>query len=71
MKITLKEYAEQVGQSKAAEVLGMRQSAISKAIRTGRNVYVAIMSDGSVSAEETKPFPGQRRNAIAAEEARP
>ncbi|MHB9807040.1 Cro/CI family transcriptional regulator [Pantoea ananatis] len=61
--ITLKEFAEEVSQAKAAIKLGVRQSAISKAIRAGRNVTVSIFSDGSVKAQETKDFPCMRRDA--------
>lgn len=61
--LTLKEFAEQVSQSKAADQLGVRQSAISKAIRNGRNVTVRIYPDGSVKAEETKDFPCLRRDS--------
>lgn len=61
--LTLKEFAEEVSQAKAAFQLGVRQSAISKAIRTGRNVTVRIFPDGSVKAEETKDFPCLRRES--------
>lgn len=61
MKLTLKEFTERVGQTKAAQMLGMRQSAISKAISAGRNIYVQILSNGSVLAEETKQFPAKPR----------
>ncbi|EPR9083549.1 Cro/CI family transcriptional regulator [Cronobacter dublinensis] len=61
MQISLREYAEQVGQSKAAAALGMRQSAISKALKLGRKVVVTIDGDGRVFAEEMKPFPTQKR----------
>lgn len=59
--LTLKEFADEVSQSKAAVQLGVRQSAISKAIRTGRNVTVRIFPDGTVKAEETKDFPCSRK----------
>ncbi|MCW1973489.1 UNVERIFIED_ORG: putative DNA-binding protein (UPF0251 family) [Pantoea agglomerans] len=60
--LTLKEFAEEVSQAKAAVKLGVRQSAISKAIRTGRNVTVSISPDGSVKAQEIKDFPCLRRD---------
>ncbi|WP_353613935.1 Cro/CI family transcriptional regulator [Mangrovibacter phragmitis] len=59
-KITLKEFAEQVGQVNAAIRLGVRQSAVSKALRYRRNIFVTVHDDGSVEAEEIKPFPTQR-----------
>ena len=56
-KITLSEFVSEVGQQKAADVFGIRQSAISKAIEKNRNIFV-IQSDGVVlSAEEIKPCP--------------
>lgn len=59
--LTLKEFAEEVSQAKAAVQLGVRQSAISKAIRMGRKVTVRVFPDGSVKAEETKDFPCLRK----------
>ncbi|QXH69976.1 Cro/Cl family transcriptional regulator [Pseudomonas asgharzadehiana] len=44
-----------------AKRLGMTQGALSKAIRDGRVIYVTDCPDGSISAVEEKPFPGQRR----------
>ncbi|MDU4154371.1 Cro/CI family transcriptional regulator [Phytobacter diazotrophicus] len=59
-KLTLREFAEQVGQVKAASKLGIRQSAISKALRLKRNIFVEVNPDGTVKAEEVKPFPTQK-----------
>ncbi|EBW8392047.1 Cro/Cl family transcriptional regulator [Salmonella enterica subsp. enterica serovar Florida] len=56
-KETLADYALKHGQSKTAQLLGVRQSAISKALRVGRNIYVKTFDDGSVEAEEIRPFP--------------
>ncbi|QBX68685.1 Cro/CI family transcriptional regulator [Serratia quinivorans] len=64
-KISLKDFAHREGQAKAAELLGVRQSAISKAIKRGRKVVVTILDDGTVGAEELKPFPSQKINALA------
>lgn len=61
-KITLKDYAETVGQSAAALALGVKQSAISKAIRLKRDVTVQIHLDGTVSAHEVKPFPNFKKD---------
>ncbi len=66
-KISLKCFAEEVGQAKAAMQLGVRQSAISKAIRSGRQVMVTITTEGMVSAEEVKSFPSQRREDACAQ----
>ncbi|WP_248769167.1 Cro/CI family transcriptional regulator [Pseudomonas sp. MWU12-2345] len=46
-----------------ADQLGMSQGALSKAIREGRMIFVAVSADGSISAVEEKPFPGQRRDS--------
>ncbi|EDZ5934557.1 Cro/Cl family transcriptional regulator [Salmonella enterica] len=54
---TLADYALKHGQSKTALTLGVRQSAISKALRAGRKIYVKTFDDGSVEAEEIRPFP--------------
>jgi len=56
-KLTLREFAEQEGQVKAASKLGIRQSAISKALRVKRNIFVEVNPDGTVRGEEVKPFP--------------
>ncbi|WP_312274840.1 Cro/CI family transcriptional regulator [Pseudescherichia sp.] len=60
-KMTLREFAESVGQVKAAACLGIKQSAISKAIRLQRRIIISINPDGSVEAEEIKPFPAQKQ----------
>lgn len=59
-KLTLKEFAELEGQVQAANMLGVRQSAISKALRLRRNIFVEVYQDGSVKAEEVKPFPSHK-----------
>lgn len=58
-RITLKEFASDYGQIKAASLLGMSQSALNKALQVGRDVYVTKKSDGTYSAEEVRPFPSQ------------
>jgi hypothetical protein len=57
--MTLSEFASEQGQIKAAEVIGMRQSSLSKALAAGRAVFVTEHDDGTFSAEEVKPFPSQ------------
>lgn len=56
-KVPLSEFAEAHGQIKAAEMLGITQGALSKAIRLKRNIYVHHLSPLQVKAEEIKPFP--------------
>jgi hypothetical protein len=56
-RIPLSEFAAERGQTKAAEILGMTQGALSKAIRVGREIYVTCFDDGSCDAKEHRPFP--------------
>ncbi|WP_446027843.1 Cro/CI family transcriptional regulator [Lelliottia amnigena] len=65
-RLKLKDYADRFGQTKAASDLGVYQSAIFKAINSKRNITVTMHEDGSVSAEELKPFPSTRRDIQAA-----
>jgi hypothetical protein len=53
------EFAKTMGQCEAARLLFMTQGGLSKAIRTGRDIYVTENPDGSYSAEEVRPFPSQ------------
>lgn len=59
-RITLKEFAVEKGQTKAASLLGMSQGALNKALRVGRDIFVTERADGSFVAEEVRPFPSQR-----------
>lgn len=52
-------------QDAAAKDLGVRQAAISKALRVGRTIFVTRHADGSFSAFEEKPFPSQRFGGAA------
>lgn len=65
-RIKLKDYARRFGQTKAAQDLGVYQSAIFKALTAKRNITVIVHADGSISAEELKPFPSTRREISAA-----
>lgn len=56
-RVHLSEYAKSVGQERAAIALGVRQGAISKALKNKRNIYVLISDDGTVTAEELREFP--------------
>jgi predicted DNA-binding protein (UPF0251 family) len=60
MTFTLKDYASEIGQVKAGERLGVTQIAISKAVRSGRNIVVHVADNGKVSAFENRPFPAKR-----------
>ena len=64
-RTSLKDFVSQVGQIKAASLLGLTQGGISKAIRTGRDVYVMALPDGEFKAEEVKPFPAHAPKAAA------
>lgn len=57
---------EKKGQVPVAEALGMSQGALSKALRQGRAVFVTEHDDGSVTAEEVRPFPSQQNKTEAA-----
>lgn len=60
-RMTLEDYARIHGQAKAAQDFGVIQCAISKAIRTGRKIFVTVQADGSVRGEELKPFPSIKK----------
>ncbi|MCW2477720.1 Cro/CI family transcriptional regulator [Candidatus Symbiopectobacterium sp. NZEC135] len=65
-RIKLKDYALKFGQTKTANDLGVYQSAIFKAISSQRDITVIVNEDGTISAEELKPFPSNRRDYQAA-----
>nr|WP_046857727.1 Cro/CI family transcriptional regulator [Pseudomonas sp. CCOS 191] len=58
-RITLGQFANEKGQTKAAGFLGMSQSALNKALQVGREIFVIESDDGGFSAEEIRPFPSQ------------
>ena len=60
MKISLAEYVDEVGQARAADAIGVHQTAISKAIRVGRKIFVNTLPYGKIKSEEIKPFPHNR-----------
>ncbi|GFM73765.1 Cro/CI family transcriptional regulator [Pseudomonas cichorii] len=62
-RIPLTEFAKEHGHTKAAQMLGCTQGALSKAIRVGREVFVTIKEDGTHSAQELRPFPSQKSAA--------
>lgn len=59
-RITLKQFAVEKGQTRAASLLGMSQGALNKALRVGRDIFVTELANGSFVAEEVRPFPSQR-----------
>ena len=65
-RIPLSEFATELGQTKAAEMLGMTQGALSKALRVGRDIVVNCNDDGTFSAEEIRPFPSQQQSKRSA-----
>lgn len=64
-RITLKELAEEKGQTQAANLIGIRQSSLSKALRVGREVFVTEQDDGTWKGEEVRPFPSQLPKSAA------
>lgn len=64
--ITLTQFAAEKGQTKGAELLGMTQGALNKALRVGRDIYVNEHDDGTFTAEERRPFPSQAARSSAA-----
>jgi len=59
-RISLQEFVSIKGQEKTAELFGIRQSAISKALALGRKITVIVHDDGRVEAQELKPFPSSK-----------
>ena len=59
-RITLKDYALRFGQTKTAQDLGVYQSAINKAIRSGRKIFLTVKPDGSIYASVVKPLFSRR-----------
>lgn len=64
-RMTLTEFANQKGQTKAASLLGMAQSALNKAIHSGRDIRVTKQKDGTFTAEEVRPFPSRSKPQAA------
>lgn len=65
-RIPIKQFAQERGQAEAAQLLGMTQGGLSKAIRVGRDIYVTKEKDGRFTAEEVRPFPSQPSKTQAA-----
>lgn len=58
-KTTLLEYVSKNGQAKAAELLGVTQAAICKALQYKREIYIEEKG-GEVISYEVKKFPRNR-----------
>lgn len=65
MRKTLTEFVDEKGQTKAAELLGMSQGALSKAMGRKRVVYVQELEGGGYQAEEVRPFPSKSTKSAA------
>ncbi len=66
-KIPLSEYVKLNGQANAARLVGVHQTAISKALRSGRQIFLIRQKDGSYKAEECRPFPSQKQGISRSE----
>lgn len=64
MKISLAQYVSEVGQAKAAAAIGVHQTAISRAVRVGRQIYILKLPDGEVKAIEYRDFPHRRKPIV-------
>lgn len=56
-KTPLQDLVKRIGQSAVAKGLGISAPAISKALKAERSILVVEHEDGSLTAEEIKPFP--------------
>jgi hypothetical protein len=61
-RMTLSEYVKEHGQVKTARLIGVHQTAISKALMAERHIFLFRQQDGSYTAEEWRPFPSQKQN---------
>lgn len=59
-KLTLIELVREQGQLNTAKLLGVRQSAINKALKYGRKISITLHENGDVEAEEWRRFPSQQ-----------
>ena len=64
-QITLNELVEVRSQSEVARLLGVSAPAITKAIKSGRTILVTEHDDGTLEAEELRPFPSTKKNQAA------
>lgn len=59
-KLTLSDFVGKHGQANTANMLGVRQSAIHKALKYRRKISITLHENGDVEAEEWKEFPSQK-----------
>lgn len=57
--IPLADFIESKGRKQAAIELGCTGPALSKAIASGRTIFVERAADGAASAKEISKFPGR------------
>ncbi|NMZ18434.1 hypothetical protein HBO08_15475 [Pseudomonas rhodesiae] len=57
--IPLADFIERKGRKQAAIDLDCTGPALSKAIASGRTIFVELSADGSASAKEISKFPGR------------
>lgn len=60
-KIPLSEYLKENSQEKVANLIGVHQTAISKAVRTGRKIFL-IPGQNGIEAIEIKPYPSLKKS---------
>lgn len=58
-KLTLSAFVGKHGQANTANLLGVRQSAINKALKYKRNILITLYDNGQAEAEEWRKFPSQ------------
>ncbi|CNE47438.1 Cro/CI family transcriptional regulator [Yersinia enterocolitica] len=58
-RLSLSAFANEYGQANAANMLGVRQSAINKAMKYKRKITVILHDNGDIEAEELRKFPSQ------------
>lgn len=59
-QIPLEDFVSDFGQQRAAQLLGVTQGAVSKALRKGRKIFVCVSEKGQFAAEEVRPFPANK-----------
>lgn len=63
-KLTLSVFVGKHGQANTANLLGVRQSAINKALKYKRNIVITLHENGDVEAEEWRKFPSQQPRKV-------
>ena len=65
-KTPLSVLVSKLGQKKVADLFGIQQSAINKALKNKRNIFVIHVDGIVVGAEEIKVFPNKPERVIHA-----